>query len=377
MTRTDWIALGFIALAALLGLRKGLVGSALSLVGIAVGAVLGARIAPSLLGGDDSPYTPVVALGGAAVGALVLETVGTMVGNSVRRSLRLLPPLRALDSVGGLAVGAAAGVAIVWVLGAVALHLPGQTQLRRQVQQSTVLQRLNALVPPARLMEAIERVDPFPAIVGPLAPVEAPDPRLLQRPGVRAAAPSVVRVLGIACGLSVSGSGWVAAPRLVVTAAHVVAGQDSTIVEVGGSIFRTRAVAFDVRNDVAVLRASRPFGVRSLRLAAAKPGTAVAILGYPGNGAFNAAPGRIGRTTTVVSDDAYGRGPVTRAITSLGGQIRHGNSGGPAVNAAGRVESTVFAARVGSSGGFGVPPNLVRRALDGARGPVSTRTCTR
>jgi S1-C subfamily serine protease len=375
MTRADWLAVAFVALAAFLGLRKGLVGSAFSLVGITVGAVLGSRIAPSLLGGDDSPYTPLIALAGAAIGAIVLETVGTMAGNTVRRSLWVLPPLRALDSLGGLALGAAAGLAVVWVLGAVALHLPGQTDLRRGAQRSVVLSRLNAIVPPDRLLEAIQRVDPFPSIAGPLAPVDPPDPRLLRQPGVRAAAPSVVRVLGVACGLSVSGSGWVAAPRLVVTAAHVVAGQDDTTVVVGARRLRARAVAFDPRNDVAVLRTTGPLGVRALRLGGARSGTPVAILGYPENGPFSAVPGRIGRTTTVISDDAYGRGPVTRTITSLGGRVRHGNSGGPAVNAKGEVETTVFAARTGSTGGFGVPPKVVRSTLDGAGKPVSTRDC--
>jgi S1-C subfamily serine protease len=376
VTRADWLALAFVALAAFLGLRRGLIGSALSLAGIAVGAIVGSRIAPSLLGGEDSPYTPLVALGGAAVGAIVFETVGTLAGNWIRGTLRVVPPLRALDSLGGLAVGAAAGLAVVWVLGAVALHLPGQTDLRRGAQRSLVLQRLNALVPPDRLLEAIQRVDPFPSIAGPLAPVDPPDPRLLSLPGVRAAAPSVVRVLGTACGLSVSGSGWVAAPRLVVTAAHVVAGQDEPTVVVGGRRHESRPVAFDARNDVAVLRVASPLGVRALRLVDAGSGTPVVILGYPENGPFAATPGRIGRTTTVLSEDAYGRGPVTRTITSLRGRVRHGNSGGPAVDSRGRVGATIFAARVGAEGGFGVPESVVRRALEGARGPVSTGDCT-
>jgi uncharacterized membrane protein required for colicin V production len=282
VTQADWLSLAFVAIAAFLGLRKGLVGSALSLAGIAVGAVLGARLAPHLLsGGDASPYTPVVGLAGAVVGALVLETIGTLAGHVVRRSLWVVPPLRALDSLGGLVVGAAAGLAVVWVIGAVALHLPGQTELRRGAQESLFLQRLNAIVPPDRLMDAIQRVDPFPAIVGPVAPVEPPDPALPTQPGVRAAAPSVVRVLGVACGLSVSGSGWVAAPNLVVTAAHVVAGQSETTVETAQARLRATAVAFDSRNDVAVLRVSGSLGGPPLRLGDGEPGSAVAILGYP------------------------------------------------------------------------------------------------
>lgn len=377
MTRADWLALAFVAIAAFLGLRKGFVGSALSLVGIVAGSVLGARLAPHLLsGGDESPYTPVVGLAGAVIGALVLETIGTLVGHAVRRSLHLVPPLRALDSLGGLVVGAAAGLAVVWVLGAVALHLPGQTELRRGVQRSLVLQRLNAFVPPDRLMEAIQRVDPFPAIVGPAAPVAPPDPALLRQPGVRAAAPSVVRVLGTACGLSVSGSGWIAAPNLVVTAAHVVAGQDETSVETAAQgRFRATAVAFDPRNDVAVLRVRGSLGAAPLRLGDGALGEPVAILGYPESGPFTATAGRIGRTTTVISEDAYGRGPVTRTVTTVRGRVRSGNSGGPAVNARGEVETTVFAARVGTDGGFGVPTRVVEDALDSAGAPVSTGDC--
>jgi S1-C subfamily serine protease len=226
-------------------------------------------------------------------------------------------------------------------------------------------------------MEAIERVDPFPTIAGPLAPVDPPDPALPRLPGVRAAEGSVVRVLGTACGLAVSGSGWVAAPDLVVTAAHVVAGQEESTVQLDETSLRAHAVAFDPRNDIAVLRVSGSLGARPLPIGDAGRGEAVAILGYPGNGPFTAVAGRIGRTTTVLSEDAYGHGPVTRTITSLRGLVRHGNSGGPAVSSEGEVEATVFAARIGSDGGFGVPPSVTRKTLEGVRDRVSTGECAR
>src|SRR5205807_5752044 len=146
-------------------------------------------------------------------------------------------------------------------------------------------------------------------IAGPIAGVAPPDPRLLRAPGVRSAAPSVVRVLGTACGLAVEGSGWVARAELVVTAAHVVAGEHDTSVDVPGSSSALHAtpVAVDARNDVAVLRVPG-LSVGPLRLVDPVPGAAVAILGYPGDGPFDAKPGRIGRTATVLSQDAYGRG---------------------------------------------------------------------
>jgi hypothetical protein len=45
------------------------------------------------------------------------------------------------------------------------------------------------------------------------------------------------------------------------------------------------------------------------------------------------------------------------------------------VNARGEVETTVFAARIGADGGFGVPTGLVREALEDADAPVSTGDC--
>jgi S1-C subfamily serine protease len=55
--------------------------------------------------------------------------------------------------------------------------------------------------------------------------------------------------------------------------------------------------------------------------------------------------------------------------------VRHGDSGGPAIDRNGRVQSTVFAARIGSSGGYGIPAALVEAQLEKAQGPVSTGAC--
>jgi S1-C subfamily serine protease len=375
VTRLDWIAVGFVGLTALYGLRRGLVASALSAAAIVAGAVLGARLAPHLLhGGAHSPYTPLAALAGAAVLAIVLEGLASFAGSAARTSLRVTP-LGPVDSLGGLVLGAMAGLAIVWVAGAVALLLPGQTELRQSAQQSLIVRQLNSLAKPRRVLDALARVDPLPAVVGPVAVVPAPDPSLVGGPGVRRAAPSVVRVVGTACGLSVEGSGWVARPDTVVTAAHVVAGEHDTAVERAGSRTPLPAtvMAFDSRNDVAILRVPG-LGARPLPLIKPDPGLAVVILGYPEDGPFSAEPGRIGGTVSVFSRDAYGK-PALRTITSLRGLVRHGNSGGPAVDARGRVATTVFAAGVGSKSGYGVPADAVRKALENARSAVSTGDC--
>lgn len=375
MTRLDWIILAVVAVTALLGLWQGLTLSVLSAAGVIFGALAGARLAPHLLpDGSDSPYTPLVALLGAAAMAVLLELVGSSVGFAIKRRLQA-SPLRLLDSVGGFAFGTLIGLAVVWILAAVAQQLPGQLDLRRDVQRSRVIRELNEVVPPRSVLRVLARVDPFPSIAGPAPGVDPPDPRVVRNPAIRSALPSVVRVLGTACGLGISGSGWVAGPSLVVTNAHVVAGQrDTTVDSVVGEPQPARAVVFDARNDIAILRVSG-LGVDALRQSEAREGVSVAIVGYPESGPLTAVPGRVGQTAGVLSEDAYGRGPVPRRITSFRGTVRRGNSGGPLLDGAGHVVGTVFASRTGSNAGYAVPPDIVADALAKAREPVSTGPC--
>lgn len=377
MTAVDWIALAVVVLFALGGWRRGLVVSALSLAGFVAGAYAGARIAPHLLsGGATSRWTPLVSLVGALLGATVLQALTAIAGSFLRGGLRLTP-LRLLDSAGGVVFGAGLGLVLVWIGAATVLLLPGQTSLRRAVLRSEIVSHLNSYVPPRRLLHLLARVDPIPSIAGPPAP-SGPPPRGISRdPDVRRAAASVVRVLGTACGVGVEGSGWFVGRREVATAAHVVAGEDDTHVLVPGrpGSLPATVVAFDPHDDVAILRvaaaAAPPLPVR----AKAEQGRPVAILGYPENGPLTATPGRIGETATVLTRDAYGRGPVSRTITAIAGVVRHGNSGGPAVDGDGYVQSMVFAARIDAKVGYGVPTALVAKAAREAQRPVSTGAC--
>ena len=378
MTTVDWIVLAVVLVSAFGGWRRGLVASTLSLTGFVVGAYAGSRIAPHLLsGGSTSHWTPVAGLIGAVAGATILQAAGTIVGAFFRRGLRLTP-LRLVDSAGGLLVGAAIGLALAWVLGAAALLVPGEPGLRRSAQQSAILRRLNERVPPSRLLHLLARIDPLPSFLGPSAPL-APRPVGIARDrDVRRASRAVVRVTGTACGVGVEGSGWFVARRLVATAAHVVAGERDTKVQLPGehASHSVEVVRFDSRNDVAVLRLPGGAGHRPLRMRPEPTsGRAVAILGYPENGPLTATPGRVGPTVGVVTRDAVGDRLVSRTITAVAGTVRHGDSGGPAVDSDGFVQTMMFGARVGSAVGYGVPPALVLRAVRAAHGPVSTGAC--
>jgi len=377
VTTADWIVLGVVVLSGLYGLANGLVRGALSLAGFALGAYLGARIAPDLLR-EGSPYAPLFALGGALIGGTILHGLAGILGGALRTGLATIPGMRVLDSAAGLLLGAAAGVVLCWAIGAVLLYLPGQSELRRAVQRSEILSRINERYPPERLLATIERVDPLGVVAGPPAIVPPPDAALARDPDVLAASASVVRITGIACGLGVEGSGWIARPGLVVTNAHVVAGVDRPRVDRGdGAAYLATVVAFDGRNDIAVLRVPELTG-QPLTLVDPERGVAVALVGYPENGPLARVPGRLGGTQELISRDAYGDGPVTRRITTLRGVIRPGNSGGPGIDAQGRVRSTVFARRPGERGGYGVPAEVVQAALAkvGTK-PVPETACVR
>jgi S1-C subfamily serine protease len=386
VTQVDWIILGLAVLLAFFGYRQGFIVGVLSFAGFVLGAFLGTRLGPLLLPeGSASPYAPAFGLVGALLGGAILAMGLEGLGFMLRRTL-VLPGIGLLDGVLGAAFGAALALGIIWIVAAVVAQAPGQGELRADIQRSAILRELNEILPPSGpILNALARLDPIPSITGPSPDVAAPEPRIARAPGVRLASRSVVRVLGTACGLAIEGSGWVAGPDTVVTNAHVVAGEQDTTVEIGGNPpgLAAQAIAFDPNDDVAVLHVPE-LGLSSLSLVpSSAPGAPGAILGYPENGPFDVQPARIGRTQTVITDNAYGQGPVSRRLTPLRGLVRPGNSGGPVVDVHGHVLTTVFAGTVGgrSHGGYGVANETVATVLgeasarESAGGLVSTGPC--
>lgn len=377
MTILDWGIVAFTAALAIWGYEQGLIVGAFTLSGFTLGALAGSRLAPALLAqGAQSPYAPMfAALGALMVGAAVAVSLEAL-GLGLRARLIRGPAMHYADGAGGAALIAAVALGLTWVFGSVALHAPGAGELRRDVQRSLILKRLNDLLPPSGpIINALNRVDPRPSISGPQADVRQPSDAIVNDPDVREAGDSVVKVLGTACGLGVEGSGWMGVPGLVVTNAHVVAGErDTTVTARDGTEVEATAVHYDPTNDLAVLRVN--LVLPPLQLAQdPNPGTGAALLGYPENGGFEIAPARFGSTENVISEDSYGRGPVQREMSSLRGTIRSGNSGGPVVDTEGRVLATIFAATTnGEPGGYGVPNDVVGEALRESSGAGAVRT---
>jgi S1-C subfamily serine protease len=380
MTVLDWAIVAFVIALGMWGYRQGLIVGALTLVGFGAGAFAGGRLGPLVLSkGSESPYAPLcAALGALLVGALVAVTVESL-ALGLRARLIRRPALHLADGAGGAALIACVALGLAWVFGAVVLHAPATERLRADVQSSVILRSLNDVLPPSGpLLNALDRVDPAPSVLGPAAPSRPPSDGIAADPDVLGAGDSVVRVLSTACGLGVEGSGWAVEPGLIVTNAHVIAGADDTAVTTQNGVELDASVVYYApEQDLAFLRIGANLPTLPL---AGKPvaGSLAAVLGYPENGPFALSPARVGETRATVSEDSYGNGPVDRAITALRGLVRSGNSGGPVIDSRGRVVGTVFAATTaGPAGGFAVPVEEIREALPRAGQPVGTGPCTR
>lgn len=375
----DWAILAFTFALALWGYRQGLIVGALTLLGFSAGAFLGSRVGPLLLTkGSHSPYAPLcAALGALLIGALMAVTVESF-ALGLREKVVRRPFLNAADGAGGAALIASVALGLAWVFGAVLLHAPATVQLRADIQQSLILRSLNDVLPPTGpLLNALDRVDPAPTVLGPAAPVAPPDAKIASDPEVLNAGDSVVRVLSTACGLGIEGSGWAVEPEVVVTNAHVIAGSDDTTVTTqDGAELEATPIYYEPRQDLALLRVGSALPTLPVS-AKRREGEDGAVLGYPENGPYSLAPARIGETRETVSEDSYGNGPVERTIVAMSGSVRSGNSGGPLVDPRGDVVGTVFAATTsGPRGGFAIPAEQVREALKGASEEVGTGPCT-
>ena len=291
------IVLFVLALAAV-GYERGLVASALPLAGFVGGAALGARIGPALLpDGAESRYAPLVAVARRDPARRLRRgrPRRASAGASAPRSERRRSA--SLDGIGGALLLAALALLVVWGFGAVALHASGDERARPARggpafgdprRRSTTRCR-----PRARCSTCCGGSTRRRRYAGPTPTSPPPDAASADDPEVRAAGGSTVRVLGTACGLGVEGSGWVAGPGLVVTNAHVVAGEDDTTVSVdGGPELDATAVHYDPRNDLAVLAVAGARRARRCELVERpRKGTDAAVIGYPGERPAHLHPG--------------------------------------------------------------------------------------
>jgi uncharacterized membrane protein required for colicin V production len=334
----DGVAIVILIAAAVRGYYAGAVTQVLIVVGIWAGLLAGVLLVPPLAGLVSGSARGFVAILVILACTISLGALGEVSGRRASRSLRRIH-LGTADALVGVGVGVVAAMFAVWVLGTV-LSASRYPRLNRALQESAVLRTADKVLPP--LPELFARVESFlssrgyPVVFvnfppGLISPAELPDDSTLQA-AFRVAEPSTVKIVGQACDVIETGSGFVAAPGLVVTNAHVVAGERYTQVIDRSTSREGAVVLFDPDLDVAILRVSGltdpPLPVRAEPVARDTTG---AIMGYPQGGSLKAAPAAVNAHMPATGLNIYGTAISNRSIYELNGDVQPGNSGGPLV----------------------------------------------
>lgn len=373
----DLLVIALLAGAAALGWRRGLVVSALGGAAFAGAGLVGGLLAAAI--GGIPPVLAFVLVGVVATipvairARQITEAVERRAGDGMIRA----------DRVGGALLGVCVSVVFAWFIAAVASVAPGDSTVLSAVRGSSFLTAFVESVPPSgTLGSVVLRSGVVPSLNGPLVLASEPDESSARAPQVLAAQPSVLQVSGEACGSIVTGTGWVAGPGLIVTNAHVVAGQSSTTLSGGPEYdgFTATVTAFDPVNDVAVLtadgRALPPpiplrLGVRHDQPAA--------VIGFPKGGVRRVIPARIDRIATTAVEPIGGGTAQQVPVLAFRAEVQHGNSGGPVLAEDGTALGLVVAKGLGQriEAAYGIASRDLQQILvrGARREPVSTGRC--
>ena len=359
MNWVDVLVLVLALLAGISGARQGMVAAAASFIGVLAGAVIGVRIAPSLIASYESPEVR-VALGVSIVIVLVAlgETLGVLLGRAVQRGIDG-EAVRQVDTFLGAVVQGIAALVVAWLVALPLTKSSAYTGLTGAVRDSSVLRVVDTMMPnvlrqlPSELTRLLD-VSGFPDVLAPFSPtpitdVGPADPVLLNSPVVRQARSSVLKVRGRArsCSRALEGTAFVIAPQRVITNAHVVAGTDRVQVETADGTLDAAVVTYDPETDVAILKVP---GLRAPVLTLAdKPavsGLSGLVLGYPLDGPYTASAARVRDRIHLRGPDIYNATTVVRNVYTVRAVVRSGNSGGPLLDGSGHVLGLVFGAAV-------------------------------
>lgn len=344
--------------AAVGGYRLGLLAKLVSWLGLTVGVLVGVMVLPGLMRRlEDASQVSLVLVAVATL--LGAGLVGQGLGLTLGSKLHIALPegtARQVDRGAGAVAGIFGVLVGLWLL------LPTLASVRgwsaEQAYGSFIAGEVDGLFPePPDTIQALRRVvgdEPFPLVFDALQ--QAPDPGPppagsgLGQEVFDAAVRSTVKVQGVACRRVQEGSGFVVAPGLVATNAHVVAGEDDTEVQLDdGSTRAATVVAYDPRRDIAVLRVDgldRP----PLELRDAEVGEVGGVFGHPGGGPLDVSPFKVAEEITAVGNDVYDREESRREVLVLASELAPGDSGAALVDPQGDVVGLAFAVAPDKSG---------------------------
>jgi S1-C subfamily serine protease len=348
----DVLVLVAAAAGAWIGYRLGFVRRVLSWGGLVGGVVLAVLfvddVAEALRGSPPRTrllgalaFVVLVAMVGQAVGYAIGSAFHQRVGRSAGAGFRRG------DRVAGAAVGAAGVFALLWLLIPALASSPGWPA--RAVRDSAVARAIDRIAPdPPPESDTLGRLvgdESFPEVFDTLTSPDAGTPPEGSLPSEVAerVRPSVVKVEGEACDRVLEGTGFVAAPGLVVTNAHVVAGEEHTHVDAeGGARFDADVVAFDPNRDLAVL-AVPGFDAAPLARGRAHVDDRGSLFGHPEGGPLRESPVRIAEQIRARGTNITRTAATERDVFVLAAVTEPGDSGGPVVDEQGTVVGVMFA----------------------------------
>ena len=383
----DLIIVAAAVIAAVGGYRIGFIGRVISWLGLAVGFYVAVRFLPTIINDlhNSSPGTlvaisVVVLVGGAMVG----QALGLVAGSRLHHVLPI-GPLRLADRAVGAVVGAAGILVVLWLLIPSLAAVPGWPA--QAVSGSAISRWVSRTMPaPPSALQVLRRMvgNNAPQVFSVLQPGVSSGPPPTGIPLSAAVASTVqastVKVEGQACNRIYEGSGFAVAPDLIITNAHVVAGEpvgQTAVLEPNGRRLPADVVMFDPRRDLALLSV-RSLNEAPLTLANPQVGQVGAVFGHPnGQNQLAITPARVDQQEIAVGRDLYDTHTTRREVLILASALAHGDSGGALVNTSGQVVGVAFAISADQPDvSYALATSEVRAALAEPRAPhTSTGPC--
>ncbi len=388
MNLVDVAVVAVVVLAAIQGLRLGAVVQVLTYGGFLVGLYLGALAASlTVRWVHTSSARTVVALATMVGIAVCCGVAGRLLGGFLFRRVHR-GVVGSVDSALGVVVAMVASLLAAWLLASTLVN-SSSLSLNAAIDRSRIIRSLDSILPaPPSVFSQVQAflsAEGFPPVFAQLAPASAgpvslPGNAQLEQ-AVNHAGASTVKIIGDGCGQIQEGSGFVVAPGVVVTNAHVVAGIDHPLVVDDHGPHPTTVLLFDPSYDLAVMRVTgldEP--ALSLDPSQVPRGVEAAVLGYPEGGPFTVDAAGIMAEFEAEGRDIYGQGLTVRNVYEIQAVVRPGNSGGPLVQPDGQVIGVVFSRSTTSNDiGYALTsPGVLSRVVRAlsVSSPVGTGPCS-
>lgn len=394
MDLLDVALLGIGGYCAWAGYRRGIIWVGLALLGLVVGLIGGALLAgpiARLIAGNNFDHAQLRALIASFVlvaFVLGLESGGAWLGYRLRLAGFEIKFVR-LDDLGGAALAVLGVLLLTWFFGQVFVN-SRFAALDSQIQNSAVVRVLAKIAPnPPGFLAQVELALNDPNTLGGVLgggdirqePVPAAFSTIPLKLATGVAQTVQVFSQGGDC-VGDSGSGWPIGPKLIVTAAHVVAGGKNFQVALrgGGNELASEVVFYDPNVDFAVLYVpAGKFTALTISQLEPGPGVKAAAIGYPLGGPEKVTAATVRGIETAQGPNLYLTGTVVRSLIVLAANLEGGDSGGPLLDLNGEVIGmTVATSTTDNTEGYALAVSEISADLKAAVGKktsVGTGAC--